>query len=313
MIIHPFIQAKPPFIKLLYFITIVFISLFFINLLGILVAVPFYGKSFLNGLSGVYNYEDPSVISRLKYLQIISQLSIFIIPVVIFALFTGKNIPDYLKLNRKIQFITLLAGITVMIACLPFINWLSDLNSRMVLPGQLAGVEKWMRNSESEAGMLTNTFLGTPAWGSFLVNILMIAILPAVGEEFFFRGVLQRVFTEWFRNAHVAIIVTAFIFSAIHLQFYGFIPRFLLGMFLGYLFYWSGTLWLPVIMHFINNGMAVIVAFIAARGAANVSFETFGSSNNYVVIIGSGIIVAGLTFFIYTKRNRLSSESKPFL
>ena len=126
--------------------------------------------------------------------------------------------------------------------------------------------------------------------------------MPAIGEEFFFRGVLQRLFSEWFRNAHVAIIVTAFIFSAIHFQFYGFIPRFLLGLFLGYMFYWSGTLWLPIIIHFINNGLAVLVAFLAARGLLNVDFETFGSSENWFVNVSSIVIISALIFLLFRLR-----------
>ncbi|MFA5196683.1 MAG: CPBP family intramembrane glutamic endopeptidase, partial [Bacteroidales bacterium] len=136
----------------------------------------------------------------------------------------------------------------------------------------------------------------------FFINILMIAVLPAIGEEFFFRGVLQRLLGEWFKNVHVAVIVTAVIFSAFHLQFYGFLPRFLLGMFLGYIFYWSGSLWVPIIVHFINNGLAVVVAWLSARGMVDFNFETFGSSDNLFVIISSGVIVAGLMFVLFLSK-----------
>lgn len=302
MIIQPFLQEKKPYLKLLYFLLIVIGSLFLINMLGMLLAVPFYGKSFIYSLSGVYDYSDPSVISKLKYLQIVNQLALFIVPVLIYALFAGKSIPDYLKLNRKINMLPLLIAVSIIIAGLPFINLITEFNSNMSLPEQLAGVEKWMRASETEAGTITNAFLNTTTIGGFAINILMIAILPAIGEEFFFRGVLQRLFSEWFRNVHVAIIVTAFIFSAIHMQFYGFIPRFLLGMFLGYVFYWSGTLWLPIIIHFINNGLAVVVAFLAARGTVNVNFETFGSSDNWFVNLSSIVIISSLIFLLFRLR-----------
>jgi len=302
MIFQPFLQEKKPYVKLFYFVLIIVCSLFLVNMIGLLLAVPFYGKSFMESLTGVYNYSDSLVISKLKYLQIVNQLALFIMPVLIFAMFAGKSIPDYLKLNRKINLFPLMIGISIIAACMPFINWLGEVNGNMNLPQQLGGIEEWMRTSENEAATLTSAFLGTATWGGFLINILMIAILPAIGEEFFFRGVLQRLFSEWFKNAHVAIIVTAFIFSAIHMQFYGFIPRFVLGMFLGYAFYWSGTLWVPIIIHFINNGMTVFIAFLAARGTVNADYETFGSSDNMYVIIISAAAVILMMFLFYRLR-----------
>jgi len=302
MIFQAFLQDKKPHIKLLYFLLIVLCCVFLINSFGLVLGMTFFGKSFMDSLSTLNDYSDPGVITRLKYLQVVNQLALFVVPVLIFAMFAGKSIPDYLKLNRKINVLPILVAISIIIAGLPFINWLAEINGNMSFPEQFSGIEKWMRDSEAEAGTLTRVFLNSTIIGGLLINILMIAILPAIGEEFFFSGVLQRLFSEWFKNVHVAIIVTAFIFSAFHMQFFGFIPRFLLGMFLGYLFYWSGSLWLPIIIHFLNNGMAVVVAFLAARGAISMSFETFGSSDNWYVNISSAIVVAGLMLILYKTR-----------
>jgi len=107
-----------------------------------------------------------------------------------------------------------------------------------------------------------------------ILNLFIIAILPAVGEEFFFRGVLQKILIRLFKSVHVAIWVTAFIFSAIHFQFFGFVPRFILGLIFGYLFFWSGTLWLPVISHFINNAVPVIMSYIQGMEKFNTPSDT---------------------------------------
>ncbi|HOY31979.1 MAG TPA: CPBP family intramembrane metalloprotease [Bacteroidales bacterium] len=304
MIFHPFLLEKPPYLKLLYFILIIICSLFLVNIFGMVLAVPFFGRSFIETISGAYDYNDPGVVAKLKYLQIINQLALFIVPVLIFAFFAWKNIPDYLKLNKRINAYLVLIAVSIILAGLPFINWLTALNSNMSLPEQLSGVEEWMRASETEAGTLTNAFLSSATVGGLLINVLMIAILPAIGEEFFFRGILQRLFSEWIKNVHIAIWVTAFIFSAFHMQFFGFLPRFLLGIYLGYLFYWSGTLWLPIIVHFINNGLAVVVAWLAARGMVGISYETFGSSDNLYVNLTSGLVVAGLIFVLYRIQKR---------
>ncbi|MCK9613324.1 MAG: CPBP family intramembrane metalloprotease [Bacteroidales bacterium] len=302
MVFHPFLQVKPAYLKLVYFIIIVACSLLLVNIFGLVLAVPFFGKSFIENLSSAPDYSDPLIIAQLKYLQVVNQLAIFIVPVLVFSMCAGKNISHYLKLSNKFKIFSLLIAAAIIILVLPLINLITEFNGNMSLPEQLGGVEKWMRDSEAEAAAVTNAFLDTATVGGFFINILMIAVLPAIGEEFFFRGVLQRLLGEWFKNVHVAVIVTAVIFSAFHLQFYGFLPRFLLGMFLGYIFYWSGSLWVPIIVHFINNGLAVVVAWLSARGMVDFNFETFGSSDNLFVIISSGVIVAGLMFVLFLSK-----------
>ena len=90
----------------------------------------------------------------------------------------------------------------------------------------------------------------------------MVAMIPAIGEELLFRGVLQKQLIKGLGNAHVAIILTAVIFSAFHLQFLGFFSRALLGMLFGYLYYWSKNMWYPILTHFTNNGLALLLAII---------------------------------------------------
>lgn len=299
MVIQPLFLNKPPYLQLIFFVLIILASIFFINVLGILVAVPIFGRSFLDGIEIVGSFSDPVLIAKLKYLQIVNQLALFIVPVILFTLFTGSSVGNYLKLSYRIPLKILILAIAIILLALPLINWLSEVNAAMKLPQSLAGIEKWMRNSETQASDLTRAFLGTVSVQGFLVNLLMIAILPAIGEEFFFRGILQRLFSEWFRNIHVAIFVTAFIFSAIHFQFFGFIPRFLLGLYLGYLFYWTGNLWVPITIHFVNNGLVVVVAYISSLGYAGVDYETFGSTQNGYILLLTTILITALIYLIF--------------
>jgi membrane protease YdiL (CAAX protease family) len=156
-----------------------------------------------------------------------------------------------------------------------------------------------MRITEEEAAKLTETFLKMPTIGSFLFNIFMIALLPAIGEEFMFRGLLQRLLKEWLGNIHLAIFISAFLFSALHMQFYGFFPRMLLGIMFGYLFYWSGSLWVPICAHFINNGSAVIFSYLGQCGFLSGNYEDFGATENVFLILVSGLIILVLFFFVY--------------
>jgi len=130
--------------------------------------------------------------------------------------------------------------------------------------------------------------------------LLIMAILPAIGEEFLFRGFLMRYFSSFVKNIHLNIIIVSIIFSALHLQFYGFLPRMALGILLGYLFYWSGSIWLPIVVHFANNAMTVIVYYLAEVGKINIDAEDFGNiNNNYLLIIN--IIILGLGFYWFEK------------
>lgn len=202
---------------------------------------------------------DMGNIMFLRYLLISQHISLFIIP--------GVLLINKLKNTDKASFHILhmpelqdIAYVTILALCLiPLTGFTGELNSAMKLPEWLSGVEDWMRGKENMAGKLFEVLMTPDNIGSLAINLLMIALLPAIGEELIFRGIFQRILTKMFSSGHVAVMITAFFFSALHFQFYGFIPRFILGLVYGYLFLWSGTLWLPVIAHFINNALSVII------------------------------------------------------
>ncbi|GAF80710.1 unnamed protein product, partial [marine sediment metagenome] len=155
---------------------------------------------------------------------------------------------------------------------------------------------------EENAREITEAFLQISGTRELLVNLFMIAILPAVGEELLFRGVFQRIFIEWTKNIHIGIFLAAFFFSTLHFQFYGFFPRLMLGIFFGYLLVWSNTIWLPVLAHFVNNGAAVIFYYLFHNKIINDDIETIGTnleSLTYVII--STLLVSLLIFVLYKK------------
>ncbi len=126
-----------------------------------------------------------------------------------------------------------------------------------------------------------------------------------MGEEFLFRGVIQRLFTEWTRNRHVGIWIAAFLFSFIHFQFYGFLPRFLLGLYFGYLLVWSSSIWVPVTGHFINNGVAVLYYHFATKPMGETTMDKLGTSKEYNYALYLSIIsTAILLSLIYMKEKK---------
>jgi hypothetical protein len=198
----------------------------------------------------------------LKYILIIQDISLFLVPSIIILVMMKPESSTGLS-ELKIPHLKETGLVIILALCiLPVTSFTGQINAGMHLPEWLSGVEKWMVEKEDHANNIINQVMISPAFGTMILNLFIIAILPAVAEEILFRGVLQKILYNLFKSGHAAIWVTAFIFSTIHFQFFGFIPRFILGLVFGYLFFWSGTLWLPVISHFVNNAVPVVVAYI---------------------------------------------------
>ena len=197
----------------------------------------------------------------------------------------------WLHLDKAFAWQEALAAVVIMLLAIPGINLLSAWNQQLELPECMSGIEQWMRMQEDAAEQLTEQFLRVDTLGGLLVNIGLMALLPAVGEELTFRGVVQGMFT---RNKHVAIWATAAIFSFVHMQFYGFLPRMLLGAMFGYMLWWTGSLWVPMLMHFVNNCAAVVVAFWAynylEEGRAEM-LDTIGTEDTILLGVFSICIV----------------------
>ncbi len=305
---EPFLQNFPNSFKLISLIVIVIICVFLLNLLGILIAIPIWGSDIIKSMTGGIRLDIKDNISFYKFLQIFNHLGMFLIPSIFFAYLVKGNIGRYLKINHRPKIFTLTTGILLIIVCLPLINWLVTMNEMMTFPESFSYIEEWMRKSEESAMLFTNEFLNVNNVGGLMINLLMIAVIPAIGEEFMFRGVLQKLFKDWLGNAHIAIILSSFLFSAMHLQFFGFIPRFVLGMLLGYLFYFSRNLWIPIIAHFFNNGFAVIIYYLNNNKITNTDIDKLGSvRNDYLLIIGSFIFSIVLMMSIY-KREKIKKK-----
>lgn len=299
MLRQPPFQHFSPFLKILSLIMVMIITFFFFLALGAGFSILFSGRNLLDSLAGITDYTDPRTIVALKYFQIVNQVGVFIAPAFLFVILTDNQFMQYLGLDKGSRTYSYVLGFVLLVVSLPFVNWLVEINGQIHLPAALEGLERWMRNSEEDAKKLTDAFLSSGSWGGFLVNLLMIAVLAAVGEELIFRGILVRLFREWSGNVHLAVILPALLFSALHLQFYGFFGRFLLGVLLGYLFVWSRSLWLPVFVHFMNNAMAVVVSFLVQRGMVETDLESFGASGNNMVIFASAVLMVITMVMIY--------------
>ena len=224
----------------------------------------------------------------LKWLQFVQTVATFLIPPVLCAwLWDADRRPfAWLKMDKRVDGSLFALAVAIMICAVPAINLLADLNSRIALPESMAAWEAKMKSMEAAAAALTERFLQVDNLGGLIINLGLMAFLPALSEELSFRGTLQQLIAksqELRAKSHMAIWITAIIFSAIHMQFYGFIPRMLMGAMFGYVFVWTGSLWVPIVMHFTNNALAVIVYYIVAN-----SQEPTANSQNIADTIGAG-------------------------
>ena len=292
-----------PFPQLMFSLFVILVSFLGFMLISLVGAIPFFGLDSLMNISTLNEMTNPETIRVLKYFQVVQAIGLFIVPpLVLGRLFYGQ-VSEYLYLNKSFNSSTVLLVLVLMFFAAPFINFIGELNANMVLPEWMSGVEKWMRNAEDNAEVLTKAFLKVDSINGLLFNLFMIAFLPAIGEELLFRGVIQRIFTNWTRSYHWGIWISAILFSALHMQFFGFIPRMLLGAMFGYLLVWSGSMWLPIFAHFLNNGIAVIAMYMIDKNMLTGDVEVVGSTQDSYYLAAISLVLIVVFMFMIKRQN----------
>ncbi len=301
---NPVFTHVSPLSKILFLAAIALLSVLIFLFISVVLASLLYGINLFFHPELLTDFGNPDVLSALKVLQIFQHIGLFVVPPIVLAFLVSTNPGKYLGLSGRTAISSLLAAGLIMIVALPLVNRMIEINEMLKLPEFLAGIERWMKEAEENAAEITKQFLKMDTPGDILLNMAMIALIPAIGEELLFRGVLQRLFSEWTKNAHLGVFIAAVLFSAIHLQFYGFLPRMAIGVLFGYMFIWSGSLWLPILGHFVNNGAAVVLTYLSSKGNIVFDADNFGTGEGEgVFTIAGAVIIAGLLFFIY-RRNR---------
>jgi membrane protease YdiL (CAAX protease family) len=264
----------------------------------------------ISGSLSMANIETPEVLNFMKYFQVLQSVGLFIVPPFILGWLFQGNTVDYLMLNKSTRMQNYLNASLALLLVVPFINFLGDLNSKMTLPDSLSGIENWMKSMEDAAKTMVDKFMKVESVLGLLFNIFMIAILPALGEELMFRGVIQKIFANLTKNYHWGIWISAFFFSAMHMQFYGFLPRMALGAMFGYLLAWTGTMWVPILAHFVNNLMGVLGYYFINKGVLTKDVEEWGTGSEQIpLVIISFASVGFLLFLVY--RSQLPKTKMP--
>ena len=262
---HPFVQ--------LIFLSLLVAGIFFVFSIFALIVVVFMGEISLS--QAIVNQSND--INAIKIFLFVQQLSLFLIPALLLGVTEGKKPKQFYSLEMP-SLSKMVIVFWLMLSSLPFISKISELNQQIVLPAFLKNVENLIQQTEKSNQELTLKLLTMKNIGAFISSFIVMVITPAVCEEFLFRGAIQRTLKRWFANPHSAIWLTATIFSAIHFQFYEFFTRLFLGAGLGYIYFYTGSLWCAIFGHFLNNATVVVfVYYLQLKGKSiteDVEYQT---------------------------------------
>jgi membrane protease YdiL (CAAX protease family) len=298
----PWLAPYSPLVKLLFLlvlsITVLSVFLFF----GGLLVEALWGFNIFDNPEVLSEYSIPFVIDANRLILLFQHLGLFILPGLIFLRVSTGYPNAYIIRKGSISLNVLGLTLVLLIAFMPIINFLVAWNESIQFPGFLASLEESFQTMELAAQELTQAILTIETPVEWVVMIFLVAVLPAFGEELIFRGIVQKLFSIQFKNYHLGIWATAFLFSAMHLQFYGFIPRMILGAIFGYLMVYSGSIIYPMLAHFLNNFLSLIVVHYVSRGNLDPEFETFGASLQWEYILPGAILFGYAMFLLYRKR-----------
>lgn len=287
---HPIIKKTTKFERLFILLALIIIGL----ILGTVIGLAYV----------IITKSNPQDLNSLRFMQISSQLFTFVFPPIAYAFLVKEKPVNALGLkNAKILW--LLIGTAMIFAIMPLNSILAEWNAGLKLPESLSALEQIIKDMQESASAMIEKFVSVDTIGGLILNLFMIAGLAALGEELLFRSIIQTSLIKICKNAHVGILIASAIFSFIHLEFYGFVPRLILGMLLGYMFYFSGSIWIPMLMHFLNNGTVVLIYFLNNKGITNIDVDTFGQTSIPILIVSIVVMIALFLFSIkYSDKER---------
>ncbi len=249
------------------------------------------GKSFLSMQKEMMN---PANINALKVIQVVSTVIVFFIPAIITARIASAKPFQRLGFYSGVKINRAVLAALLMLCALPLVGFLAEINKAIPITASMKKMFDGMESQYAEQVKMMATFK-TPV--DYILALFIIALLPALVEEVFFRGAMQNIFMRWFKIPWLVILITGLIFSAIHFSWYGFLPRMALGMVLGYIFYYTGNLWYSIIAHFFNNALMISILYWQYLKTKKVDMEVGDSAPWWAGIISAALVI-GLFYLL---------------
>lgn len=300
-LVNPPLAGKKPVVQLVILVLLVALGLCFGSSIGTLL------NSMIFHTTVVKEASNPAAFLRVS--QVCVSLFTFLFPALLFAWMQDGKTLHYNDADRKPHYMLVNVALVLSIVLLPLVAVITQWNQAVHLPESMAKLESALRTMEDAAKAMTNLLTFNTSYDVLMLNLLVLALIPALCEEFLFRGTLQSFLHKWSGKPHLAIWITAVVFSAVHLQFFGFIPRLLLGAYLGYLYYWSRSIWLPVLAHFLHNALSLIVEFtFLTRGIFIEDVEITKVQGGTTMVIGCAVVAAMSLVFMWRVQKDLVNE-----
>ena len=266
-------------------------------ILGFFISLPFFPGNMMEYADALQNIpQHPEIKIPLYIIQGCATLIGLIIGPVLFIQYQKKRIKAYFE-NRPLEIIPMILTVITVIVFMGANSFFVEWNSTVQFPEFLKGFEEWAKEKESAATAITEFLTHFDSFQQVIIALIVIAILPAIGEELVFRGLIQNEFYRGTKNIHLSIWISAVLFSAIHMQFYGFVPRMLLGAVFGYLYYWSANIWIAMLAHFINNATAVIGMYLNQIGYFDFDVESSDAAPMPIITFSAALTILLLYSF----------------
>jgi membrane protease YdiL (CAAX protease family) len=293
------LTSKQFAIRIIILLTLMFVGNIIFLLIANVCSLIFWDYNFFANPDLLAQTTNPEMIPILRFFQGTTSIGMFLVPGLAWAWIYEKPISKSLEFKSPIKIGHTILMLLLIIAALPMINALAAMNQQMELPAFMSELEQSLRSAEANAIKFMEALLGTESIGVLLANLFVVAVLPGVAEEVIFRGILQKEIMRISGKPILAIIIAAFMFSAMHMQFFTFLPRFILGIMLGLVFYWSKNIWIPILLHFFNNGLSVIAWYILSREEIENSLENVGTTSNmWPLALVSILAVVSILYYV---------------
>lgn len=291
-----YLKTRPAWIQLFLFLGMAF---------GLFIAISYIGATVLSSITGIsllefgqpqtWDRATPGLITFIRGMQLVQFLGLFFIPSLLFAYFSDPQPAQYLQLRRPWKAYYWVLGIGLMLLALPMVEYTGQLNRQVNFGGD---TQQMMQSLEESAMRQVQFMLSRRTSLELALNILFIAVLAGVGEELFFRGVLQRIFIRATRSPWAGIVLAALLFSTFHFQFFGFVPRFLMGVLLGAIAWFSGSLWVAILAHTVYNGLLVFLAYRQPEMLERPDATVFDPATLAIAGLVSLLLVGGVMWLV---------------
>jgi uncharacterized protein len=302
-----YLKTRPVWIQLILFIGMSIGILMTISLIGALILSKMTGLNLLEFSNPEsWDPKKPGMLTFMRGMIFIQFIGLFLIPSLLFAYFSDPNPKQYLGLKPPSKFFYWIAGTAALLLAIPLVDFLGSFNKSI----DFGTFQQWAQDKETEAMRMLQFMLGGNTVKDLFINLIFIAVFAGVGEELFFRGVLQRLFIKATKDPWIGIVIAAFLFSFFHFQFFGFFPRFLLGILLGAMYWYSGSLWVAIVAHILYNGFFIIVAHFNPLLVSNPDASVIAPSYLAITAIVSAAIIVALVWVM--KKNSTTSYKEVY-